>query len=50
MDFIERWFGISLDGGSGSLEFAILLVPVVSLIAFAYRRFRSSRSRPAFSP
>ena len=29
MDFIEKVFGISPDGGSGLLEFALLMVPVV---------------------
>jgi hypothetical protein len=46
MNFLERWFGVSLDGGSGAIEFAILLIPVVSLAAFAYRRFRA-RARVA---
>jgi hypothetical protein len=36
MDFIERIFHISPDGGSGSLELAIILVvmavPVVSVV------------------
>jgi hypothetical protein len=27
MDFIERIFGISPDGGSGSLEFLLLVLP-----------------------
>ena len=44
MDFFEHWFGISLDGGSGAAEFALLLVPVVTLLAFAYKRFRSFRA------
>ncbi len=26
MDFIERWFGISPDGGNGSFELAFVLV------------------------
>ena len=29
MDFIEVIFGVSPDGGSGSLEFLILMVPLV---------------------
>ena len=41
MNFIEQWFGVSLDGGSGAVEFAILLIPIVSLAAYAYRRFRA---------
>ena len=46
MDFIERWFGVSLDGGSGAVEFAIVLIPVVSLAAFAYRRLWTRRRAP----
>jgi hypothetical protein len=41
MDFIERIFGVSPDGGSGSLEAAILLVPFVAYGAFvAWSRWR----------
>jgi hypothetical protein len=36
MDFIERIFGISPDGGSGTLEFLFFAVPVVGLY-FIYR-------------
>lgn len=34
MDFIERWFGISPDGGDGSTELLILtaLVIVIALV------------------
>ncbi len=41
MDFIERIFGVSPDGGDGSLEFMYLvgIVVAVTLIAWAlYRR------------
>jgi hypothetical protein len=31
MDFIERIFGISPDGGSGSLELLLFLLPVVGI-------------------
>ena len=33
MDFIEQIFGISPDNGTGSLEFALLLVPVLVVVA-----------------
>jgi hypothetical protein len=33
MDFIERLFGISPDGGSGALELCFFLVPMVALCA-----------------
>jgi hypothetical protein len=39
MDFIERWFGVSPDGGDGSLEalyFVVLLV-IVSAVVFRVR-------------
>jgi hypothetical protein len=32
MDFIERLFGISPDGGSGSLELLLFLAPVVAVL------------------
>ena len=41
MDFIERLFGVSPDGGSGALEFLLLAIPVLGLIA--RRAFRTKR-------
>jgi hypothetical protein len=38
MDFIERWFGISPDGGDGSTEALFLLVIVVVLALILARR------------
>jgi hypothetical protein len=43
MDFIERIFGISPDGGTGSLEFLLFAVPLVGLY-FIYR-VRSNPSK-----
>jgi hypothetical protein len=43
MDFIERIFGISPDGGSGTLELLFFAVPVVGLY-FIYR-VRSNASK-----
>lgn len=43
MDFIEQLLGISPDGGSGSLEFALFLVPVVGAAYLAYRGIRRKR-------
>ena len=41
MDFIERLFGISPDGGSGSFEFLLLALPVAILATiYFYRRSR----------
>jgi hypothetical protein len=38
MDFIERIFGISLDGGTGSFEALLLLLPVLLLTIFVFAR------------
>ena len=46
MDFIERIFGISPDGGSGALEFLLFLIPIAGLIVLGtYRRLRKPRNR-----
>lgn len=37
MDFIERIFGISPDGGSGALELVLLAIPILGLYLI-YRR------------
>ncbi|CAN5407189.1 hypothetical protein BH10PSE7_BH10PSE7_34170 [soil metagenome] len=43
MDFIEKIFGVSPDGGSGSLEFALFVVPVVILaMVIIWRRKRNT--------
>jgi hypothetical protein len=33
MDFIEKLFGVSPDGGSGTLEFLLLVVPLMAAVA-----------------
>jgi hypothetical protein len=38
MDFFERWFGVSPDGGDGSLEALWIVVIVVALAAVVFRR------------
>lgn len=38
MDFIERWFGVSPDGGDGSLEVLWIAAVVIAILAFAFRR------------
>jgi hypothetical protein len=45
MDFIERLFGIAPDGGSGSLEFLLIAIPVSGLLYLAFRRIATVRSR-----
>ena len=43
MDFIERIFGISPDGGSGAFEFLLFTVPVVGILAIMAWRKRRPR-------
>ncbi len=38
MDFIERWFSVSPDGGDGSLEVFYLLAVAVVVCAVVFRR------------
>lgn len=42
MDFIERLFGVSPDGGSGSFEVLLFLIPVA---VFALHLVRKRRHR-----
>jgi hypothetical protein len=41
MDFVERWFGVSPDAGSGGLEIALIIMALVVLAAPVVGRFRS---------
>lgn len=43
MDFIEKIFGLSPDGGSGSFEFLLFTVPVVGILVIRAWRKRSRR-------
>jgi hypothetical protein len=46
MDFIEKWFGISPDGGDGSLEFLWIVAIAVALAAwFGRGRLRAWLAR-----
>jgi hypothetical protein len=47
MDFIERIFGVSPDGGNGSLEFMYLtgIVVAACLIAYVLHRSHTAKSR-----
>jgi hypothetical protein len=38
MDFIEKWFGISPDGGDGSTELLYIIVLVVVVAAILGRK------------
>jgi hypothetical protein len=44
MDFIERIFGFSPDGGSGSFEFLLFTIPVVGLYVL-YKLRAKARKR-----
>jgi hypothetical protein len=44
MNFIEQVFGISPDGGSGVLEFMLVLVPVLTVgVIYTVRAIRRKR-------
>jgi hypothetical protein len=43
MDFIEKIFSISPDGGSGSLEVLLFLVPIVGIYLLYRARSRKRR-------
>ena len=43
MDFIERLFGFSPDGGNGMFEFLLFLIPVIGIVVVFERRRRSQR-------
>jgi hypothetical protein len=48
MDFIERWFHVSPDGGNGSLEMLYLVVAAAGLVLFLFRkRIRRALARLA---
>jgi hypothetical protein len=42
MDFIERIFGFSPDGGEGSFEFLLFAIPIAGIVYLLWRR-RSRR-------
>jgi hypothetical protein len=45
VDFLERWLGISPDGGSGAVELVILVVLFAALIVLARLRLQKQRRR-----
>jgi hypothetical protein len=48
MDFIERWLGVSADGGNGRLEITLVLAALVVLAApllVGRFRFEARRTR-----
>jgi hypothetical protein len=46
MDFIEKIFGFSPDGGSGAFEVLLFVIPIVGLYLL-YQRRSSTRQSPA---
>ena len=38
MDFVERIFGFSPDGGSGSFEVLLLMIPIAGVLLIALLR------------
>jgi hypothetical protein len=44
MDFIERFLGISPDGGSGALELGLVLLPILLVALLVVRRHFTGRS------
>lgn len=45
MDFIERIFGISPDGGSGAFEFLLFALPIAGIIYLLLRRRQRTRRK-----
>jgi hypothetical protein len=43
MDFIEKIFGVSPDGGSGLFELLLFLLPVIGILAIREWRKRATR-------
>lgn len=43
MDFIERIFGFSPDGGSGAFEVLLFLIPIAGLAILYLRRKRAAQ-------
>jgi cbb3-type cytochrome oxidase subunit 3 len=43
MDFIERIFGFSPDGGSGAFEALLFLIPIAGIAILYMRRKRAAR-------
>jgi hypothetical protein len=43
VDFIERIFGISPDGGDGTFEMLLFLVPLALIAAVMLGRWRRTR-------
>jgi hypothetical protein len=47
MDFIERVFGFSPDGGDGSFEFMLFAIPIAGIVYLVLRRRARRRQQDA---
>jgi hypothetical protein len=45
MDFIEKIFGFSPDGGSGMFEVLLFLIPIVGIYLIWRTRFSARKTR-----
>jgi len=45
MDFIEKIFGISPDGGSGSFELLLFMIPIVGIVILCRMRTKSRKEK-----
>jgi len=46
MDFLERWFGVSPDGGSGAFEGLLVLAAAVAVVSmYLLKSFATSQAR-----
>jgi hypothetical protein len=50
MDFIEQWFGVSPDGGDGTLEVLYIGVGVLVVVLLTGRRWIMRRLARRLSP
>jgi hypothetical protein len=44
MTFLERLFGITLDGGNGSFELLLFLIPLTGILLLRVSQFRRRQS------
>jgi hypothetical protein len=45
MDFIERLFGFSPDGGNGMFEFLLFAIPIAGIVMLAAWRRKKAAAR-----
>jgi hypothetical protein len=49
MDFIEQIFGVSPDGGSGTLELLLFLIPIAGMCIIAAKKLMRRNSADSIS-